>query len=576
VSATVVVTEAPQVSALGVTTPHLAVIMMENKELGQVVGSANAPYVNNTLLPQARLFTNYYAVSHPSLPDYLVLTSGDDSGCVVDTCPRNSVAGNNLFQQLNDAGSTWKAYAEDMPSNCYASDSGPYLVRHNPPTYYTSLAGTGPGSCGANDVPWSALAGDLGTSSLPALMWLAPNQYDDMHTDRNTAPCQLGTALANQVCQGDTWLQQNLPTILSDGGRNDVTVLIAFDEGSSGAGGGGQVPLIEVGPNTCDGCTVSAPFDHHGLLNAIEDWFGVPRLSPAVPDLSGIAGDTTTPTAPGQPSGSSSAPGSISISWAASTDPDNTSFTYSVFRDGGPSSVGQVVSSQPTVSFTDTNLAPGSVHTYAVTASDGPNTSPPSPASDPITVASALFSDGFESGNFSAWNRAPGMSTESSDVFAGNFAATGTSSGSTTSFAEKTLSSTGTDLYAQTAVKVVSQGPKSINLLKFETASGSSIMTLVRVAGGNLELWNDGTSVLTFNPTILTTGVWHTIELHLTVAGASSRTEVWLDGVRQTKLALTTSAGTAPIGRLMIGDSVSGRTYQFDFDAASVSTAFIP
>jgi hypothetical protein len=378
------------------------------------------------------------------------------------------------------------------------------------------------------------------------------------------------------VCQGDTWLQGNLPSILSDGGRNDVTALIAFDEGSSGAGGGGRVPLIEIGPSTCAGCSVSAPFDHHGLVNAVEDWFGVPRLGPDVPDLSGAGADTTPPTAPGQPSGTSPAAGTISLSWAAATDPDNVTFTYSVFRDGGSTPVGQVVSSQPTVAFTDTNLTPGSSHTYTVAASDGVNTGPPSLASAPITVAADLFSDGFESGNLSAWTRSAGLTTESTDVYAGTQSAIGTSTGTTTNFAEKTLSSTSTDLYAKVAVKVVSQGTKSINLLKFSTASGSSIMTVVRVAGGQLELWNDTTSTLVFNPTILTTGAWHVVEMHLTVAGASSQVEVWLDGVRQTKLSITMSAGTAPIGRTMVGDSVSARTYQIELDAATVSTSFVP
>jgi hypothetical protein len=39
---------------------------------------------------------------------------------------------------------------------------------------------------------------------------------------------------------------------------------------------------------------------------------------------------------------------------------------------------------------------------------------------------------------------------------------------------------------------------------------------------------------------------------------------------------VTTSAGTNPIGRVMIGDSVGGRTYQFDFDTTTVSSTFVP
>src|SRR5215203_2057161 len=96
-------------AAVGVSN-HLIVIPMENKGYTQIVGSANAPYINNTMIPGGRLFTNFYAVAHPSLPDYLVLSSGDYRGCVTDACSPNSVAGENVFHQL--AGD-WKVYAEN-------------------------------------------------------------------------------------------------------------------------------------------------------------------------------------------------------------------------------------------------------------------------------------------------------------------------------------------------------------------------------------------------------------------------------------------------------------------------------
>jgi hypothetical protein len=271
----------------GGTTTHLAVIVFENKESSAIVGASAAPYINGTLIPSGRLFTRYYAVAHPSLTNYLVMTSARFNGCVTDGCPRNSNPDENLFHQMNAASPqvTWKAYQEGMPFNCYRWDSGTYLVRHNPATYYTNIGPSADNSCASKDVPYTQLAGDIANNRLPQFVWITPNKYNDMHDDQNTAPCSLGSAVQNEVCQGDRWLSNNLPTLLSNGGRNDVTALIVFDEGFTKAGGGGQVVLLEVGPSTCTGCTSSLPLTHYGLLWAIEDWFQLPRLSPTVPGL---------------------------------------------------------------------------------------------------------------------------------------------------------------------------------------------------------------------------------------------------------------------------------------------------
>lgn len=96
--------------------------------------------------------------------------------------------------------------------------------------------------------------------------------------------------------------------------------------------------------------------------------------------------DTLPPARPGKPAGSSTAVGSIDLSWAASADNLSSTLTYRVFRDG--QQVGQVASSSTTtVGFTDTGLDPGSVHTYVVDAVDAAgNVSQPSDPSDPIAV----------------------------------------------------------------------------------------------------------------------------------------------------------------------------------------------
>jgi beta-propeller uncharacterized protein DUF5122 len=96
--------------------------------------------------------------------------------------------------------------------------------------------------------------------------------------------------------------------------------------------------------------------------------------------------DTFAPSKPGKPSGTSATFDSIDLTWAASTDNFPGTLTYRVYRDGVQ--IDQLSSaSTGSISYTDTGLGAGSVHTYRVDAFDGANNaSALSDASDPITV----------------------------------------------------------------------------------------------------------------------------------------------------------------------------------------------
>jgi hypothetical protein len=59
------------------------------------------------------------------------------------------------------------------------------------------------------------------------------------------------------------------------------------------------------------------------------------------------------------------------------------------------------------------------------------------------------------------------------------------------------------------------------------------------------------------------------------VAGAASLTQVWLDGSPVAVLATTQNLGSGPIGRMQIGDTQMGRTYNVAFDDAAFSTTRI-
>src|SRR6059036_422137 len=114
------------------------VVVIVNHGYGQIVGNASAPYLNR-FARRGTLFARMRALGHPSLPNYLALTSGSTLGCASDVCPPRSYRADNVFHQLQVAGKRWRAYQESMPGRCVLHDAGRYVVRHNPPAYYRNL-----------------------------------------------------------------------------------------------------------------------------------------------------------------------------------------------------------------------------------------------------------------------------------------------------------------------------------------------------------------------------------------------------------------------------------------------------
>ena len=267
---------APAVAAAGVPhLSHVVVILMENEEYGSIIGNSEAPYMNS-LANQGALATRYYAVTHPSLPNYLALTGGSTFGISSDCDPGPGCqpTGPSLADQLESAGIPWKAYEENLPATCAQarSDAGEYAVRHDPFVYYPSVVANW---CG-NIVPATQLSADIAGGRLPAFSWITPNVCDDMHD----------SCSGSQIAQGDTYLRNVVPPLLAALGPSGA-VFVVFDEGSSDSGGGlpgaagGQVTMIAAGSAIKAGYRSSVAYDHYSLLRTIEDAWGLPPLGSA-------------------------------------------------------------------------------------------------------------------------------------------------------------------------------------------------------------------------------------------------------------------------------------------------------
>src|SRR5665213_2687153 len=94
------------------SSSHIVVIVMENAEYGEVIGTPAAPYVT-ALAHRYGLASASYAITHPSRPNYLALTSGSTHGIGSD-CTSCTVSGENIVDQLEHAGISWGAYMEGL------------------------------------------------------------------------------------------------------------------------------------------------------------------------------------------------------------------------------------------------------------------------------------------------------------------------------------------------------------------------------------------------------------------------------------------------------------------------------
>jgi phosphatidylinositol-3-phosphatase len=253
---------------------HVIWIWMENHSFPTIIGSSSAPFINK-LATQCGLATNDHNITHPSLPNYVGATSGlgyaalkrFTSDC--NPSAQCSTPARSIFAQ----GESWKAYEDSMPSDCLPANAGDYAARHNPPLYYSKLAG-----CAQHDVPYGQLAGDLKRNRLPAFSFITPNLIHDMHN---------GT-----VADGDSWLAKNLPAILSSRAyqSRSTVVFLTWDEGEGGSSNrcatnttdvGCRIATIVISPSTRKGTRSRTLFNHYSLLGTTEQLLHLPKLGRA-------------------------------------------------------------------------------------------------------------------------------------------------------------------------------------------------------------------------------------------------------------------------------------------------------
>jgi phospholipase C len=240
---------------------HVIVIVMENHSLSTI--QRQAPFIT-ALARRCGIATNYHAITHPSLPNYLAMTSGSIHHLHSDCSPRDcSQAGPNIFSQLTRHRLRWRSYAESMRVACDTNTSGLYAARHVPAVYYLrARPGCRKRVRTLGRVGSGRMHRALQSGHAPAYMFVTPNLCNDMHD------CP--------VASGDKWLRKWIPMIV--GSRTyrhgHTVILLTFDEGG---GGSNVVPLVVVSRYTRPHTVSHRLLSHYSLLRASEQLLGIRR-----------------------------------------------------------------------------------------------------------------------------------------------------------------------------------------------------------------------------------------------------------------------------------------------------------
>ncbi len=238
-------------------TDKLLVIIEENKSVADVEQHMPVLAAESARYGHA---DQYYALTHPSLPNYLVIAGGSLFGVTDDEGPEvHQLTGPSVFGQLHAAGHTVKTYAEAMDSNCTTHNQDRYAVRHNPWTYFTD--NTERSLCKQFDVPAGTtttgpLVDDVTRGRLPTFSLVIPDICNDGHD------CSAATA--------DRWLSRWLPILTNgpDFRSGHLTILVTWDEDDRTSGN--RIACVVMNP-ALNGRTVATRLDHYALSAAISD-----------------------------------------------------------------------------------------------------------------------------------------------------------------------------------------------------------------------------------------------------------------------------------------------------------------
>lgn len=272
---------------------HFILIVVENEDAASV---ERIPYIDS-LARSGALLGEYFAVAHPSYPNYLALIAGSTFIRPNPVTRHDPIAyrrgdfgdaqllinAPTIVDRLGSKGLSWDAFAEDypdtsaMPSSCdFRRASGNYSRKHVPFLSFEEFHQRPQLCAHVRNLKW------FDRDSLAAYTFIAPNMIHDGHD----AP--LDSAI--------TWLRGFLAPILADStAMRNTVIAVTFDESANTVvdrlhGRPNRVLALLIGGPVVAGARSDAVYSHFSMLRTVEANFGLsPPLAPAgTPPIVGI------------------------------------------------------------------------------------------------------------------------------------------------------------------------------------------------------------------------------------------------------------------------------------------------
>lgn len=233
---------------------HIVIVVEENKSYDQIIDNKKAPYINK-LIRSGASFQKFYAITHPSEPNYLALFSGSIQDLTDDSCPHQYTT-ENLSSILAKAGYSFTTYSQSLPKTGYKGcRHGAYVRKHNPATNWQGS------NVGSNEnLPFRDFPQNY--NKLPTVAFVIPDLDHDMHD--------------GSISAGDTWLRANLKHYARWAQNNNSLLVVTWDEDDDSQQN--QIATIIVGAHVRPG-TYDTPINHFNLLRTIEAMYGLPFLA---------------------------------------------------------------------------------------------------------------------------------------------------------------------------------------------------------------------------------------------------------------------------------------------------------
>jgi hypothetical protein len=232
-------------------------IVLENEDASNAI---KQPFMAK-LASKGALLNNYSAITHPSQPNYIGLTSGGLWGIADDS--NHTVDVRHIGNLIEEKGLTWKSYAEGYSGGCNLSAViGTYYRKHEPFLSYKNVQ-SDPARC-ARIVNSSQFSADLAAGTLPNFSFYVPDINNDGH--------DTGVAYA------DKWLSSTFSSLIDDPNfmKNNLFI-VTYDEGSQG----NQIYTVLYGDSVVAGTVSSQATGHYALLATIEKYLGLGSLGQA-------------------------------------------------------------------------------------------------------------------------------------------------------------------------------------------------------------------------------------------------------------------------------------------------------